>query len=112
MCVIIATSMDYGCIRRWDPRSEMRAWPGASSCVQWPGPFRCSYRQLPATSSAESVIWISMRARSALLQTPMLGACTGGSAGGGATQDSGGTLARYQLRPGVSEPAASNSAIT
>jgi hypothetical protein len=43
---------------------------------------------------------------------PMVEACTGGSISGGSTHDSGGTLARYQFRPGVSDPAASRSAIT
>src|SRR5258706_4900090 len=40
----------------------------------------------------------------------MVAACTGGSCGGGCTQDSGGALARYQLRPGVSESADTSSA--
>ena len=61
---------------------------------------------------AESVICTSVRAMSPVLQTPMVGACTGGSCIGGPARDPGGTLARYQLRPGVSEPVASKSAIT
>ena len=38
----------------------------------------------------------------------MVGACTAGAATGGATQDSGGTLARYQLRAGVKDLVASS----
>src|SRR5437868_7186730 len=49
---------------------------------------------------------------SLLLHMPMVGDCTAGNARGGATQDSGGTLARYQLRPGVSDFVASSSAMT
>src|SRR5690242_3252317 len=97
-----------------DRKSVSRAltWSGASSCIQWPGPSRRSYRQGPVTCSAESVICTSVRAGSPVLQTPMVGACTGGSWSGGPTHDSGGTLARYHLRPGVSEPVASRSATT
>src|SRR5260370_23072155 len=49
---------------------------------------------------------------SPVLHTPMVGACTAGNAPGGATQDWGGTLARYQLRAGVSDLVASRSAMT
>ena len=42
----------------------------------------------------------------------MVGAATGGSSSGGSTQVCGATLARYQLRPVVSEPSRSSSAIT
>jgi len=40
----------------------------------------------------------------------MVGACTAGSTTGGATQDSGGTLARYQLRAGFRDLVASRHA--
>src|SRR5258708_35128758 len=49
---------------------------------------------------------------SPLLHIPMVGVCTAGNATGGATQDSGGTLARYQLRAGVRVVVASTSVMT
>src|SRR5258707_15805663 len=49
---------------------------------------------------------------SPLLHIPIVGAWTAGSATGGATQDSGGTLAQYQLRAGVKDLVASSSAMT
>src|SRR5258708_22367143 len=49
---------------------------------------------------------------SPLLHIPMVGVCTAGNATGGATQDSGGTLARYQLRAGVRDLVASGSVMT
>ena len=58
------------------------------------------------------VICASVRAKSPLPHTPMVGAWTGGSSRGGPTRASGGTLARYQLSAGVSDPFASRSAMT
>src|SRR5258708_1111443 len=85
---------------------------GALSCIQSHAPTTRSYPQAPVASSAEPATCVSVRAMSPLLHTPMVGACTAGNATGGATQDSGGTLARYQLRAGVSDLVASSSAMT
>src|SRR4029078_1636569 len=63
--------------------SRALTWSGASSCIQWPGPSTRSHRQAPRTCSAESVICASVRAGSPVIQTPMVGACTGGSWSGG-----------------------------
>src|ERR1700758_105622 len=78
------------CQRGRKSASSAFTWSGASSCIQWPGPSRRSYRQGPATFSAESVIWVSVRAGSPVLQTPMVGACTGGGWTGGAAPEFGG----------------------
>src|ERR1700688_4348369 len=93
-------------------RSNSFTASGASSCIQCPGPSMTSYRHVPVTWSAEPSICASVRAKSPLLHTPMVGACTGGSSMGGSTYVWGGTLARYQLRAGVSDPVASMSAMT
>ena len=87
-------------------RSPGRVRPASSS-----GPGRPAARTATGPPRSESVIYVSVRAISPVLQTPIMRACTGGSAAGGRTHDSGGTLARYQLRAGVSEPFASSSAI-
>jgi hypothetical protein len=48
----------------------------------------------PATLLAELAIWPSVSAKSPVLHTPMVGACTGGNSKSDRRYDSGGTLAR------------------
>ena len=74
------------------------------------GPSMRSYRNPFVQNFAEPVICASVRAKSPLLQTPMVGAWMGGSSIGGPTNASGVMLARYQFSPVVSEPSRSRSA--
>ena len=68
----------------------------------------------PVTNRPEPVIWDSVRAKSSLPHTPIVGQVTGGrelrAAGSLVTKVAGSMLARYQFSPAVSAPGRDSSA--
>lgn len=83
----------------------------ASRGTQWEASSIRSYLHSSVTKAEESLICLSVKAKSPVLQTPITGTRTGGSSGGGRRNRSGWALARYQLSDDVSAPGRESSAI-